>query len=313
MQRSEAAARPLQTHDFVVICPKQAIIMRYTRYCRSVLVTPATAVDKYEKAHRAGADICLVDLEDAVPPWDKEKGRLLAETFFSAPSAAACRCAVRINAITEADGLADLLKIMEYETKPAIVLIPKVETARDIQIADHVLGASCPDVEFFAVVETPLGLERATKIAHASPRLRGLIFGAADYSLTVGARLDWDSLAMARARLLNSARAAGIEAVDTPSFELGDLDLLRRESGLARDMGYGGKIAIHPRQVPVLNQAFSPDRATLETARRVVAASRESGLNITVVDGAMVGAPFFQASQRLLEEFGDDQVAGGNP
>jgi citrate lyase beta subunit len=275
--------------------------MRYTRYCRSLLSTPASAVDRYASGHRSGADISMVDLEDSIPPDGKEKARRQAETFFSAPSAAGVRCAVRINAVTGQDGLRDLLAIGQYPVPPGTVLVPMVESARDIEIVARVL----PAVELLAVVETPRGLERVEEIAGASDRLRGLIFGSADYSFAVGARLSWETLAHARARVVNAARAADVEALDSPDFEVADAARLRRTAELARDFGFSGKIAIHPRQVPVINEVFSPDAATMRRAREVVAAGRAKGLNVTVVDGMMVGMPFFDAARRLIDEFGE--------
>jgi citrate lyase beta subunit len=282
--------------------------LKYTSYCRSVLNTPATAVEWYAKAHRSGADICVVDLEDAIPPQDKADARCLAEGFFTCPSATATRCGIRINPLMQPDGLRDLLTLQEYAVKPAIVVIPKVEAARDIELVDKVLNSDCPDTEYFAIIETPSGLENSSEIARASRKLRGLIFGAADYSLAVGARLGWENLLQVRARILNSARAAGLEAVDTPVFEVSDLEYLRRESRRVRDLGFSGKIAIHPGQIPIINELFSPDTDTLQTARRILAAGQAGGLNIAVVDGAMVGSPFFEASKRLIEEFGSDAV-----
>jgi citrate lyase subunit beta/citryl-CoA lyase/(S)-citramalyl-CoA lyase len=245
-----------------------------------------------------------LDLEDSVPPGEKEDARHRAESFFSAPSAAATRCGLRINGVTELDGLRDLLALQRYAVKPAVVVVPKVESARDIEIVEQILGPTCPAVELFAVVETPRGVDNATSIALSSPRLRALIFGAADYSFSVGAQRSWESLVHARARVVNSARAAGIEVVDSPVFEMADLDGLRHEARRGRELGFSGKIAIHPQQVPVINDVFSPDGPTLERARRVVAAGRDNGHRIAVVDGVMVGTPFFEASQRLIEEFG---------
>jgi citrate lyase subunit beta/citryl-CoA lyase/(S)-citramalyl-CoA lyase len=278
--------------------------MKYSRYCRSLLSTPATAVNRYTSSHRSGADVAMVDLEDSVPPERKEEGRRQAAAFFSVPSASATRCAVRINSVAEADGLRDLLALREYPVKPAVVLIPKAESARDVEIVVQVLGQKCPDTEFFAVVETPRGLQNATAIAASSPRLRALIFGAADYAFAVGARMTWDALAFARATVVNSARGAGLEAMDSPLFEAFDEDRLRQESELARDFGFSGKIAVHPCQVPVVNTVFSPDDRMLEMARRVVAAGLATGRGAAVVDGVVVGMPFFEASQRLIEEFG---------
>ncbi|MBM9506415.1 HpcH/HpaI aldolase/citrate lyase family protein [Actinacidiphila acididurans] len=278
--------------------------MKFSRYCRSLLSTPATAVSRYANCHRSGADIAMVDLEDSVPPQRKEEARRLAAGFFADAADGPARLAVRINTVSEPDGLRDLLALRNYPVKPALVLIPKAESARDVEIVENALAPTCPDTDFFAVVETPRGLENASAIAAASPRLRAVVFGSADYAFAVGARLTWEALAYARAAVVNSARAAGIEVMDAPYFEALDAEGLRREAAAARDFGFSGKVAVHPRQVPVINEAFSPEPDALDRARRVVAAGRESGNSAAMVDGVMVGAPFFEASQQLIDEFG---------
>lgn len=271
----------------------------FSTYSRAVLCTPATAPDRFASCHRSGADICLVDLEDSVPPHRKEEARAAAAAFFPGPPAP--RCAIRVNAVTEPDGLRDLLAVPAYPVRPDIVLVPKVESARDIEIVDHVLNQ---EVELFAVVETPRGVQRLAEIAGASPRLRALIFGAADYAAALGIGLAWAPLAHVRANLVNCARAAGIHAIDAPTFAVADLAAVRAEAELARELGFDGKIALHPRQVPVLTEVFSPDAAELAHASRVVTAGQRSGHGVTTVDGTMVGRPFFEASQRLLDTFG---------
>lgn len=287
--------------------------MSYTKYCRSVLCTPASDPDKFAKCHAAGADICLVDLEDSIAPAEKEKARLQAEEFFSSPTAVGRRCAIRINAVTEPDGMRDLLAIREYAVKPGIVLVPKVESARDIEIVARILHDTCPHIDIHAVVETPRGLQQVESVV-AAARLRAVIFGSADYSFDIGATLAWEPLAYARARLVNSARAAGVEPIDAPTFDVAATPRLRQEALAARLMGFSGKIAIHPGHVPVLNEAFSPTHELLEKARRVVSGAQASADNVTVVDGLMVGRPFFNSSQRLLEEFdtgNDDRIRYG--
>lgn len=275
----------------------------YTRYCRSMLCTPAIADDRYTSCHRSGADVCLVDLEDSVPEPRKEEARCKAQAFFTG---APVRCAIRINALTEADGMRDLLALRRYAVKPAIVLIPKVESRRDVEIVEHVLSPECPRVELLAVIETPRGLDRLDEIVAASPRLRAVIFGAADYATALGTGLAWEPLSYARAKLVNAARAADIYAIDAPTFDLADLTLLRDDAIRAQVLGFSGKVALHPTHVPVLNDIFSPDAAQLEHARRIVVAAQRSGQGITTVDGSMIGRPFFEASRRLLDEFRPD-------
>ncbi len=268
-------------------------------YGRAVLNTPATSPDRFASAHASGADLCVVDLEDAVPPQRKAEARELAAAFFTAPPGT--RCAIRVNAVTEPDGLRDLLAVAAYPVPPSAVLVPKVESARDIEIVAAVLAA---DIELLAVVETPRGVQRLAEIAGASPRLRALIFGAADYAAALGVDVAWAPLAHVRANLVNCARAAGIHAIDAPTFDVTDTAPARADAELARALGFDGKIALHPRQVPVLTEVFSPRPADLARARRVVAAGAASGQGVTTIDGTMVGRPFFEASQRLLDTFG---------
>ncbi|RLK58009.1 HpcH/HpaI aldolase/citrate lyase family protein [Actinokineospora cianjurensis] len=272
----------------------------FSRYCRSVLSVPATAPHRFTSCHDAGADMCVVDLEDSVPLNRKEEARQSAAAFFKERS----RCGIRVNAVTDPDGLRDLLALPHYPVRPTIVHLPKVESPRDVEIVDQVLGADGDPLELFAVIETPRGVQRLADIATASPNLRGLIFGAADYAAALGIGLDWEPLAAVRAMIVNAARAAGLHAIDSPTFELVDMALVRAESVQARRLGFSGKIALHPRQVPVLTEVFSPDADQLAHAGRVVAAARRSGHGVATVDGRMVGRPFFAESRRLLDEFG---------
>jgi citrate lyase subunit beta/citryl-CoA lyase/(S)-citramalyl-CoA lyase len=285
----------------------------YSRYCRSMLVTPAIADDRYRSCHQSGADICLVDLEDSVPPARKEEARDKAPAFFAAASSTtgAVRCAVRINAVTEPNGLRDLLALRRFPVKPRIVLIPKVESARDVEIVEAVLAEDCPQLELMAIIETPRGVDRADSIATASSRLRALIFGSADYAAALGIGQGWEPLVYARSRLANTAGSAQIAVIDSPLFDLANLALLRREAELAQGMGFTGKIALHPCQLPVIHEVFSPTVAELEQANRIVAAAHRSGQGITTVGGLMVGPPFYEASRRLLDEFGP--LAGAIP
>lgn len=273
--------------------------MKFTRYCRTVLWTSATSPQRFERAHRCGADICMVDLEDSVAPEHKTLAREQAAAFFTPPPVTGTRRGIRVNTLAGSEGLRDLLAIQEYPVAPDIVALPKVETARDVELVDRILSERCPRTALFAIVETPRGIAAATAIAAASARLRALLFGAADYSFSVGADRSWAALAFARAALVNGARAAGVEAVDSPMFEITGIDGLRGECAQARNLGFSGKAAIHPDHIPVIEAAFSPDEDTLAAARRVVAGDGD----VTSVDGVMVGRPFFDASQRLLADF----------
>lgn len=273
----------------------------FSRYCRTSLCTPATAVERYASCHASGADMCVVDLEDSVPRLRKAEARAAAVRFFTSAAGLGVRCAVRINPVVEADGLRDLLALREFPIQPPVVHVPKVESPRDLEIVSEVLGGG---VELFAVIETPLGVQRLPEIAAAGHGLRALIFGAADYAAALGIGLAWEPLVPVRSSLVTSARANGLHAIDAPTFDLADRTLLRQECRQGRDLGFSGKIAVHPEQLPVITEVFSPTKAEIEHASRVVQAALRSGDAVTTVDGRMVGKPFFEAAQRLLAEFG---------
>jgi (S)-citramalyl-CoA lyase len=280
--------------------------MKFTRYCRSILFTPALAVDRFTRGQQSGADISLVDLEDSVAANHKDTARQQAEGFFTAPPGLSRR-AVRINTVTRPEGLRDLLALRAYAVKPDAVLVPKVESPRDLEIVEQVLGPACAQVDLLALVETPRGVENVHAIACATPRLKALVFGSADFSFSIGAALSWEPLHYARSRLVTAARAAGIQVVDSPLFDMADVEGLGRECKLARSMGFSGKAAVHPRQVEIINQAFSPDEHTLRKAKKIVAESQARDFNICVVEGTMMGAPFIEAAKRTLEEFGPQE------
>ncbi|NMO13937.1 CoA ester lyase [Pyxidicoccus fallax] len=281
--------------------------MRFTRYCRSILFTPALAVDRFARGQQSGADISLVDLEDSVAASHKDAARQQAESFFSAPRGSSSRLAVRINAVTRPEGMRDLLALRNYAVKPDAVLVPKVESPRDLEIVEQVLGPACAQVDLLALVETPRGVENVHAIARATPRLKALVFGSADYSFSIGASLSWEPLHYARAQLVSAARGANVQVVDSPLFDMADVEGLRNECRLARSMGFSGKAAVHPRQVDIINEAFSPDENTLRKARKIVKESQARDFNICVVEGTMMGAPFVEAAKRTLEEFGPQE------
>jgi len=251
----------------------------------------------------------MVDLEDSVPVPRKSEARRKAAAFFEPAAGQPVRRALRINSLTELDGLRDLIALRDYRPGPSILLIPKVESGRDLEIVERALGPDCPGLELLAIVETPRGFEQLSSIVSSSSRLRAVIFGSADYAAAVGIGLDWEPLVHVRSMLVNASRAAKLDAIDSPLFDLADLDLLRQEAERARALGFTGKAALHPRQVPIINEVFSPNAAEVEQARQILAAAAQSGQGITTVHGSMVGRPFFEASRQLLAEF-EPELAG---
>ncbi|MFJ9521854.1 HpcH/HpaI aldolase/citrate lyase family protein [Kitasatospora sp. NPDC101801] len=273
---------------------------RWTAPGGAWIVTPAVAGDRFAKARESGAAVTLVDLEDSVAPQHKDLARERAADFFTTADPAGPLPGIRINSLLTLTGIRDLAALTDYPCRPPLVLLPKVESARDIEIAAAALDADGYAPQIWALIETPRAIDKAPSIV-ATPRLAGVLFGAADYAAITGAGRTWPALLHARSVLANSAAAAGIAAVDSPWFELGDTDGLRREAELARELGFTGKAAVHPSQVPVITEAFRPTDAELAQARAIVDARTHTGSSITSVRGQMVGAPFYAAAQALTD------------
>jgi citrate lyase beta subunit len=270
---------------------------------RAWAITPAVREDRFASAARTtGAGIALVDLEDSVAPQDKQAARARAHRFFDQPEAS-CILGLRMNCPLTLDGVRDLAMIAVYAHKPQVVLVPKVESARDVEYVANVLDTDGYAPQIWALIETPRAFGRLPAIMRA-PRLSGVVFGAADYAAAVGCGLGWEPLLWARSALVGNAAAVGIPAIDAPFWDLNDLDGLRREAEQAEELGFYGKGAVHPRQAPIIHEVFAPTPQEIEQARAVLVAGRDSGRGITTIEGQMVGTPFFTAAERLLRDAG---------
>ncbi|MFJ3657107.1 HpcH/HpaI aldolase/citrate lyase family protein [Streptomyces nigra] len=262
-------------------------------------VTPGHHFARFPAAHGCGADVALVDLEDSVPAVVKPEARQGAAAFFTAPTAAGRVLGVRISSPTTRDGILDLAAIADYPVRPDIVLVPKVESARDLEIAAGALDAPGYTPHLYALIETPRAIEELPSIVRAE-RIAGVVFGTADYATVLGCSKRWEAMLHARSALVTSAAAAGICVIDSPYFDLDDLDGLRNEAERARDLGFAGKCCVHPRQLPVVTNVFTPADEEVTAARAIVAAADEAGGGIVRVEGQMIGPPMVKAARALL-------------
>lgn len=278
-----------------------------TSHPRSLLFVSGERPDRYAKAVASGADLACIDLEDAVHPGRKAQARADLVAWLQAH--AGRPVAVRVNSPRTVEGLRDLLLLADAGVFVDTLLVPKVEEAADVVLPHQWLGAAFG--RLVALVETPLGIEQLSAIAEAThrgaPRLAALMLGGADLSTELGARFEWDSLSSARGRLLNAARAHGLQAWDVPYIDLSDPAGLAAESRRVRALGYDCKAAIHPAQVPAIHEAWKPPPAELEWARALVDAIESRGgvgapLGAFVFRGRMVDAPVLGRARRLLAQ-----------
>jgi citrate lyase subunit beta/citryl-CoA lyase/(S)-citramalyl-CoA lyase len=273
------------------------------------LITPATAPNRFCSARDCGADVALLDLEDSVPHHRKDQARAAALRFLAeaepveATGGFVAVVGLRLNAPGTLPGLRDLVAIAESGVRPAVLLIPKVESPRDVDLVSELLRANGDAPGVWALIETPLAIHRLHGIL-ASQSLAGVVFGAADYAAAAGCRRTASALRYPKAALAAGAAAAGLPAVDSPYFDLADPEGLRREAEEACDLGFTAKGAVHPRQLAVIRTAFQPSPRELDRARAVVRAadSTDAAQGITIADGSMVGPPLVAAARALTNQ-----------
>lgn len=267
---------------------------------RAWIITPGLHPDRFASAQNSGAGVAVVDIEDSVALPDKHTARTACEAFFALPDPP-CTLGIRMNGLTTIDGIKDLAALADYTTRPDLIVVPKVESPRDIELVAAALDADGYTPDIWALIESPRAFDTLPAITRA-PRLGGVIFGSADYAATVGCGMDWDTLHYARSALINAATAANIPAIDAPTWTLNDPGILRQDAERAKNLGFHGKGCVHPRHVQVINEVFTPTAQEIAQARAVVAAADASGGTVTTVDGQMRGTPFFNAARALVAE-----------
>jgi citrate lyase subunit beta/citryl-CoA lyase len=281
----------------------------------SLLFVPADSERKLAKAADSGADALILDLEDAVAPERKPAARELARAFLQSPrSAASARLWVRINALNTADSRLDLAAIVD--AGPCGLMVPKVDhpaalaaLSEDLSTREAQAGIGPGTTRLIPLLESPGAiLTAAGYLQTRLQRLSGVTWGAEDLAAALGVRSSRDAdgewnfaLRSARLQCLLVARALSVDAIETVTTDFKNLDALRAECLRARAAGFTGKLAIHPDQVGVINDAFQPSPAELQHARRVIAAfEKVPGAGAVALDGTMLDIVHLHAAQRLV-------------
>ena len=274
---------------------------RPVRARRSFIFSPGLRPEMFPKALASGADIVCVELEDGIAPKDKETARARALALFTEPQAdEGVERIVRINCLRTAFGLADLRAILASETPPPALMLPKVKGPDEIVWLDDLLSERGHATRLQVIIETAQALEAAYDIAGASARVDALLFGGIDMAADLRCKNAWEPLLYARSRVVHAAAGAGIDAIDVPFLDLEDLQGMEREAALARDLGFSGKGAIHPKQIPILNEVFTPDSARIAHARRLIQAFEEADTGLVVIDGKLIERPVLREMHRVL-------------
>lgn len=267
---------------------------------RSALFMPASNARALEKARTLDADVVILDLEDAVAPDAKDQARQQACDAVASGAYGHRELVVRVNGLDTDWGAQDLRAVTDQP--PAAVLLPKVESTAIVRTAMQLL----PDtVDLWCMIETPMGVVSVNQIAGVSSRVRCLVAGTSDLSadLRIRDRGDRMPLMASLSAIVLAARAHGQCALDGVHLALDDADGFRTVCEQGRDLGFDGKTLIHPSQIAPCNEIFAPDQATIEDARKVVAAfeaAEARGEGMVVLDGRLVENLHVRAAQELL-------------
>jgi citrate lyase subunit beta/citryl-CoA lyase len=272
---------------------------------RSRLYLPGSAPKFFVNARLHEPDAVILDLEDSVAYSEKDAARILVRNALRAVDFGSCERMVRINQVPL--GLEDLREVVPQA--PHLILIPKVESPDEVlQVEETTLeleGES--SVWLMPIVESALGVEHAYAIASASKRVIALTIGLEDLTADLGVvkTPEGAETLFARQRIVNAARAAGVQAIDSVYGDVEDLEGLGAYGKRSRAMGFEGMGCIHPRQIPVIHDVFAPSREELDKALRIVEAFEDAqsrGLGVVSLGSKMIDAPVVERARRLIRE-----------
>ena len=279
----------MTTHDQEIVQPR-----------RSFIFAPGLRPELYPKALACGADIVCVELEDGVAPHDKDEAREKAMALFAELQADdGVERIVRINCLRSAVGLDDVQAILATDTPPPALMLPKVVSPDEIVWLDDLLTERGHDTRLHIIIEMNAGLEAVFDIARASSRIDALFFGGVDMSADLRCKNAWEPLLYARSRVVHAAASVGIDAIDVPYLDLDDLEGMKAQAQLAKELGFSGKGAVHPKQISALNEVFTPSPEEVAKAQKILAAFEEANTGLVVVDGKLIEKPVVREMQRI--------------
>ena len=260
---------------------------------RSFLFVPGIRPERFNKALASGADAVILDLEDAVAEPDKAQARQHVADAADTLVASTARVLLRVNGVGT-PWFDDDLALLALDGIDGVVL-PKAESAAALEAVARVTSKP-----IFPLIESALGVWQVLEVARA-PGVERLVFGSVDFELDLDCAGSWQALLYARSQIVLASRVAGLlPPVDGVTVALDDAGQLAIDAVNARELGFGGKLCIHPKQIDQVNAAFSPSEEQLAKARVVVEAFARAGGGAVSVDGRMVDLPILLKAKRLL-------------
>lgn len=308
--RIEAAVRRAGLGQGTRVLPEKIALPEPSardRLRRSRLYVPGSEPKYFINAGLHGADGIILDLEDSVHASEKDAARLLVRNALRAVDFLQCERMVRINQLPR--GLEDLDEVVPES--PDLILIPKVEEEKQVIAVESRIAEIKADygitrpIWLMPILESALGIENAFAVAKASEQIAALTIGLEDYTADMGVvkTLSGTESLYARQRVVNAAKAAGVQAIDSVFGDVGDMDGLRQWAVNSRGLGFEGMGCVHPVQIAVIHEAFAPSTAEIERAQRIVTAYNEAqqkGLGVVSLGSKMIDPPVVQRALKLI-------------
>jgi citrate lyase subunit beta/citryl-CoA lyase len=268
---------------------------------RSVLFVPGTRGDRFAKAIASGADAVVLDLEDGVDPARKDEARRTVAAWLADAPASEIARFVRVNSAKSVWLDADLAWLPSVIDHIDAIVLPKTESPREVER----VASKSPSRRVVALLETARGILAAGAIAGAHAEIPALMFGAEDLTAELGIprTVAGDEILLARSQVVLAAATIGAEAVDAVFVDLKSPDRLREDAMRARALGFRGKMAIHPDQIAVIHEVFTPSAEEIAAAQRLIdadAAAHARGEGAFRLDDRMVDAPVIARAKKVL-------------
>ena len=271
------------------------------RVRRSFIFTPGLQPEMFPKALVSGADIVCIELEDGIAIKDKDIARRnTINALKTLDVKSDVELVVRINCQRTKFGLLDLEAFVSSEIKIKAIMLPKVKTPDEIKFIDDLLTDCNLDTDLHVIMETNEALQNIYEIAHASKRTVALYFGGVDMAAELRVDNKWENLLYARSKLVHAGASAGIDVIDVPYLDLENMHGMKKEAELVKNLGFTGKGSIHPKQIKILNEVFTPPQDEIVKAKKILEQFNNSNTGLVVIDGKLIEKPVLREMQRKI-------------
>jgi citrate lyase subunit beta/citryl-CoA lyase len=274
------------------------------RLRRSRIYLPGNRPRVIQKGTLLGADVVILDLEDSVAPDEKDAARILVTNAIKSVNFGDAEVIVRINPLTTC-GAEDLAAVLPVG--PDAIVVPKSENRESVQVVERAILESklSKRVAILPLIESAKGILNAYDIASASTLVEAITFGGEDFTKDIGATRTREGreIFVGRSLLVIAAKAAGVQALDTVFSDFNDMEGLRLDTLAIKQMGFDGRAAIHPSQIEVIHEVFTPTEAEIQQAVNMIRAAdiaRKKGSGVAVVKGKMIDKPVIERAEKVI-------------